>query len=336
MTWDGLEVSTPYRVSEPFQKQRQIAASMETIFVYDFLPLIEHAVSKIWKQRYAGFKYSAATAGRRKPSMAGPHSLLSQLQAQYSNADAAHTSFPERESAYAELKSEEEATHSTFLPKQLLKAVELVLGKDAQGNPTLLQTERAPGNNNIGMVAWLLTLYTPELAGAPGSAGNGKMSPTPAASSSFTANSGSLSEGRQVVLISNDITFQAGTFGPQEDLLFDLASKFARARGIPRWYFSANSGARIGLAEELRHKFKIAWQDDNPLKGFAYLYLTEADHATLASSVLSERVVTASGEVRYSIKDIIGARDGLGVENLRGSGTIAGETSRAYEDIFTL
>jgi acetyl-CoA carboxylase/biotin carboxylase 1 len=34
--------------------------------------------------------------------------------------------------------------------------------------------------------------------------------------------------------------------------------------------------------------------------------------------------------------DIIGREDGLGVENLRGSGLIAGETSRAYEDIFTM
>jgi acetyl-CoA carboxylase / biotin carboxylase 1 len=38
------------------------------------------------------------------------------------------------------------------------------------------------------------------------------------------------------------------------------------------------------------------------------------------------------------IKDIIGqpAEKDLGVENLRGSGTIAGETSTAYNDIFTL
>lgn len=36
------------------------------------------------------------------------------------------------------------------------------------------------------------------------------------------------------------------------------------------------------------------------------------------------------------ITDIIGAADGIGVENLQGSGLIAGETSRAYEDIFTI
>lgn len=36
------------------------------------------------------------------------------------------------------------------------------------------------------------------------------------------------------------------------------------------------------------------------------------------------------------IMDIIGKDDGLGVENLRGSGMIAGESSLAYEEIVTI
>lgn len=39
---------------------------------------------------------------------------------------------------------------------------------------------------------------------------------------------------------------------------------------------------------------------------------------------------------RYIITDIIGKDDGLGVENLRGSGTIAGESSQAYKEIITI
>jgi len=322
VSWDGVEVSTPYAVSVPFQKQRQVAASMETIYAYDFVPLLEHAISKQWRARYTAHKYAAATAGRRRPSMSVANSLLLQLQQQagLDVADAAHTSLPERESAYRELKSDEEASLSSFLPRTLLKAVELVLSVDPQTKQaTLVESDRAPGNNTIGMVAWLLTLFTPELAGSSGAAGGAN-----------------LTEGRQVVLIANDITFQAGTFGPQEDLLFDLASKFARARGLPRWYFAANSGARIGLAEELRGKFHVAFVEDNPLKGFQYLYLRAEDYPSLAKSVVAEEVRSDKGEVRYAIRDIIGARDGLGVENLRGSGTIAGETSRAYEDIYTL
>lgn len=39
---------------------------------------------------------------------------------------------------------------------------------------------------------------------------------------------------------------------------------------------------------------------------------------------------------RYIITDTIGKEEGLGVENLRGSGTIAGESSQAYEEIITI
>ena len=42
------------------------------------------------------------------------------------------------------------------------------------------------------------------------------------------------------------------------------------------------------------------------------------------------------GTYRYVITDVIGKEDGLGVENLRGSGTIAGESSLAYEEIVTI
>lgn len=39
---------------------------------------------------------------------------------------------------------------------------------------------------------------------------------------------------------------------------------------------------------------------------------------------------------RYKITDIIGKEEGLGVENLRGSGMIAGESSLAYDEIITM
>ena len=35
----------------------------------------------------------------------------------------------------------------------------------------------------------------------------------------------------------------------------------ARSQGISFVYISANSGARIGLAEEVKHHFKVAWND---------------------------------------------------------------------------
>lgn len=39
---------------------------------------------------------------------------------------------------------------------------------------------------------------------------------------------------------------------------------------------------------------------------------------------------------RYKITDIIGKDEGLGVENLKGSGMIAGESSLAYEEVITM
>uniref|UniRef100_A0A668AIB8 acetyl-CoA carboxylase n=1 Tax=Myripristis murdjan TaxID=586833 RepID=A0A668AIB8_9TELE len=191
------------------------------------------------------------------------------------------------------------------LPSEMLTFTELVL--DPQGQ--LVQMNRLPGGNEIGMVAWRMTLRTPEY---------------PA--------------GREIIVISNDITHKIGSFGPQEDVLFLQASEMARESGIPRIYIAANSGARIGLAEEIRHMFHVAWQDPaDPYKGFKYLYLTPQDYKKVSAlnSVHCEHVED-EGESRYKITDIIGKDEGLGVENLKGSGMIAGESSLAYEEVITM
>ncbi|KAA1468959.1 acetyl CoA carboxylase [Dentipellis sp. KUC8613] len=202
----------------------------------------------------------------------------------------------------------ERASNSALtLPKLLLESRELVLDENDQ----LVEVDRAPGNNSFGMVGWVFTMRTPEYP-----------------------------NGRKVVVIANDITFKIGSFGPQEDQYFYLASQYARDHGLPRIYLSANSGARIGLAEEAMSIFSVAWNDDsNPEKGVNYLYLTHEKWLGLeekaAGAVLTEEI-EVDGERRHKITDIIGLQDGLGVECLKGSGLIAGETSRAYDDIFTI
>nr|XP_014343158.1 PREDICTED: acetyl-CoA carboxylase isoform X1 [Latimeria chalumnae] len=200
------------------------------------------------------------------------------------------------------------------LPSDILTYTELVL--DTQGQ--LVQLNRLPGGNEIGMVAWKMTLKTPELP-----------------------------EGRDIIVIGNDITYKIGSFGPQEDLLYLRVSEMSRRQGIPRVYIAANSGARIGLAEEIRHMFHVAWEDPADLyKGFKYLYLTPQDYKKVSAlnSVHCEHVED-EGEsrtmgfnicFRYKITDIIGKEEGLGVENLRGSGMIAGESSLAYEEVITM
>ncbi|KAJ1972613.1 acetyl-coenzyme-A carboxylase, partial [Dimargaris cristalligena] len=194
-------------------------------------------------------------------------------------------------------------------PAVFIETRELILNEHGE----LQEVVREPGKNTCGMVAWLFTLYTPEY-------------PT---------------TGRSVVVIANDITFRIGSFGVEEDRLFYHASQLARQRGLPRIYLSANSGARIGLAEEIQQMFQVAWEDpDDSSRGFRYIYLTPEAYQKVNQdperpSVIAHAIEEA-GETRYQVTDIIGLSEGLGVENLRGSGLIAGETSRAYEDIFTI
>jgi len=195
------------------------------------------------------------------------------------------------------------------VPKTLLASKELVLSKDGK----LVESDRLPGQNDIGMVAWRITMQTPEYP-----------------------------EGRDIVLIANDVTFQAGSFGVAEDVHFQLASEYARVRGLPRIHISCNSGARVGLAEELKPFVKAKWVDDeDPSKGFKYLYLEEADYKRFGEGVVQAREEKVGSDKHYVLEAIIGeglksTAGGIGVENLKGSGLIAGETARAYNEVFTL
>jgi acetyl-CoA carboxylase/biotin carboxylase 1 len=139
-----------------------------------------------------------------------------------------------------------------------------------------------------------------------------------------------------VVIIANDITFKAGSFGTREDVVFKMASEFAREKRVPRLFMAANSGARIGLADGVRKAFKVAFKEDSkPENGFNFLYLTQEDHDRFRD-VVKTTPVTFNGENVYKVTDIIGSEPDLGVENLKGSGLIAGETSIAYNDIVTM
>lgn len=175
----------------------------------------------------------------------------------------------------------------------------------------LIEVSREPGTNTCGMVGWVINARTPEYP-----------------------------KGRKFVVVANDITYKIGSFGPKEDHFFHKCTELARSMGIPRIYLSANSGARLGVADELIPHFKVAWND--PAKqeaGFKYLYLDAEGKKRFEDGsrkdVITE-IVKENGETRHKLVAIVGAEDGLGVECLRGSGLIAGATSRAYNDIFTV
>ncbi|KAK9460780.1 acetyl-CoA carboxylase [Lipomyces oligophaga] len=193
------------------------------------------------------------------------------------------------------------------VPEKILSYKELIMDDSGE----LSEVSREPGANTCGMVGWIFTAITPEYP-----------------------------RGRQFVVVANDITYKIGSFGPNEDNYFNAVTNFARKLGIPRIYLSANSGARIGVADEFVSLFSIAWNDpEHQEKGFKYLYLSPAIYNGLSEAakktIAVERIVEDGAE-QFKIVAIIGAEDGLGVECLRGSGLIAGATSKAYKDIFTI
>jgi acetyl-CoA carboxylase/biotin carboxylase 1 len=186
------------------------------------------------------------------------------------------------------------------IPSTYFHAKELIEGKDGQ----LIIGSRPIATNKVGMVAWDVKMKTPEYP-----------------------------EGREVVLIANDVTVKSGSFSVAEDEVYYKASEYARKRNIPRVYISCNAGARIGLYEDLKSKLKLKLHDTSaPSKGFDYLYISDEDYEALPEgAVLAHKV-----EEGWALDDIIGTTFGIGVENLQGSGKIAGETSQAYHDVFTL
>lgn len=204
------------------------------------------------------------------------------------------------------------AKHPSLSDKQprrgeCMEYSELVL----DDNDNLAEVSRDPGTNKHGMVGWIVTAKTPEYP-----------------------------RGRRFVIIANDITYKIGSFGPLEDKFFYKCTELAMKLGIPRIYLSANSGARLGVAEELIPHIQAAWNDPTKQEaGFKYLYLNiemkKRFEDGKVKSVITEPV-NEDGEQRHKIVAVIGAEDGLGVECLRGSGMIAGITSKAYEDIFTI
>ena len=249
-----------------------------------------------------------------------PHQVLDETVRRRCRARAMQTTFVFdyihlfNTSAALEWDSVDSSLWPTERPTTFVEVQDMVVD---QSDPDAEVVGLAQANYNIkdlkcGMIAWLITMKTIEYP-----------------------------DGRPIVVIANDITFMSGSFGVEEDYVYAAASRYARKHGLPRVYIAANAGARIGLAEEVKRSMRVAWNSpDDPAKGFKYLYLTEADYNELnadTKSVVASRVTdAASGEVRYQIDDVIGQKNGLGVENLQGSGLIAGETSRSYNECFSI
>ena len=213
-------------------------------------------------------------------------------------------------------------------PAERVKAVELVLTKD-QSKVEPLETPRAAGTNKVGMVAWLVTLCTPEYP-----------------------------SGREIVIIANDITFRQRHLWaargrglrarvavraparhpaplPRRQLGRALRPLRGRAQVLPRaversvrllaWHLvpvarrQGRRGARLGRGDRARAGAAAA------LSG------AEEDEDEDERDEDEKNV-----KFHNKIVSIIGSEEGLGVESLQGAGKIAAETSIANRAIFTL
>uniref|UniRef100_A0A7S4CEA8 CoA carboxyltransferase C-terminal domain-containing protein n=1 Tax=Eutreptiella gymnastica TaxID=73025 RepID=A0A7S4CEA8_9EUGL len=197
-------------------------------------------------------------------------------------------------------------------PKHTVQATEFVISEGA-----LKAKPISDGNNDAGMVCWEFNVFLP---------------------TRYDLKTGTVVP-KKIVVIANDISYQSGSFAIEEDKVFHAAAKWAETEGLPLIYLAANSGARIGMAQEVKDVYKVMFKDeDAPEKGFEYLYVDEADYQRLSARSLNAEPVPhpRTGATVYRLKDVIGAKEGLGVENLSGSGLIAGQMSACYATVPTL
>nr|CAD2158339.1 unnamed protein product [Meloidogyne enterolobii] len=209
------------------------------------------------------------------------------------------------------LPSEQQLAINNSDVRKLAKVFEMILtSDDPNAQLNIIRSEEelnrrmSSGCNDRGMIAWEMQIWTPD-------------SP----------------HGRTIVLISNDITFQMGSFSMREHRLYQKASEYSRINKMPRVYIAANSGARIGFASDIKNHLNIVWNDDDrPEDGFKYLTL---DPKVENSEILSQIESTLLNNGNRRIDAIIGKEGDIGVENLVGSGLIAAETSAAYRKVPT-
>ncbi|OQU91942.1 hypothetical protein SORBI_3001G262400 [Sorghum bicolor] len=116
--------------------------------------------------------------------------------------------------------------------------------------------------------------------------------------------------GREIIVVANDVTFKAGSFGPREDAFFDAVTNLACDRKLPLIYLAATAGARLGVAEEIKSCFHVGWSDDeSPERGFQYIYLTTQDYSRLSSSIIAHELQLENGETRWVVDTIVARRD---------------------------
>ena len=126
-SWDGLKINTPYPLTRPFDAQRKVAlSSSDTIYCYDLPALFEAAVEKQWLEttNKSAVDGSINTTGRPLMVM-----FTTELVVQKKGSSMS----------------------DKWTMKDYLK-----------GDLELINVTRRAGLNDVGMVAWAVTLKTVE------------------------------------------------------------------------------------------------------------------------------------------------------------------------------
>ncbi|KAK7197558.1 acetyl-CoA carboxylase [Novymonas esmeraldas] len=270
------------------------------------------------QQRVAGM-VSEPPEVRRRASPLGPYPPLDARQVKRLQARRADTTYVHDWPAmlslivrkdWVKLRRARDLPPSS-IPQNPFHVTELFLGEDGES----LSAKRTPTSPLSGMVVWMLEYAPPHYYDAESA----------------------IAHTRRVVVVANDITFQSGSFAVPEDRVFKAAAVLARAQHLPFVYISANSGARLGISTEVKKKFLVAFTEKGEI---AYLYLTKADYESLTTQKLirmEAEPLEVNGETRYVITGVVGGpTEYMGVENLSGSGLVAGEMSKSYSEIPTI
>jgi acetyl-CoA carboxylase/biotin carboxylase 1 len=125
-SWEGMKITAPYPLTRPFDNQRKAALrASDSLYCYDLPALFDAAVEKQWE---SAAKKGGIEGGIRAASRPSMVMYTSELVVRHKNND------------------QKSWTMQHYL----------------DGDLALSQTQRKAGFNDVGMVAWLMTLKTVE------------------------------------------------------------------------------------------------------------------------------------------------------------------------------
>ena len=172
------------------------------------------------------------------------------------------------------LKNELESIWSSSgkeMPEDILTAQEMVT--DPEGR--LVSIDRPAGENDMSIVAWRVSIRSPEAE-----------------------------TGRELIVVSGDMTHKGGSVSIEEDILFAESARMARDDGIPFVYFAEGSGARIGLATIVTQRLSY---DD----GQDVFFVDQKTYSLLEPLVIGH--LDPDNGSRYIITSILGGLPGINV-----------------------